>query len=342
MSGISLLTAVTVFPDVVSDYAVGRQGDALKHTLRQYCSPESLMDVQSSESQSRALLMELQTDGSDHIVDMVTGNAYRRDEAVVALARCNIVGDSWLGLPVDYRHRAPYDLFNSMLTVGDILACRRSGEGFSEVPGSSGGRWCTGSVTLDGWTMDVVEPADSQKGMIARRYFYFTTIYPFSIWGGDGVKFFTSEEYPGLTSWASSVYLSWHRQYPVTDIEIKANDASERLQGNRNPFVDYPDLAEYLWGSHVGEIYPGNGSVVAPDTPDDVVVRIPLRGRYKLSSDRWLDLYSPYVDEDAKWSIDGMAQTEVRIALDGIGLGKHELQYATPGSMGKLIIYIEP
>ncbi|MCA9777325.1 MAG: endonuclease, partial [Candidatus Eremiobacteraeota bacterium] len=37
--------------------------------------------------------------------------------------------------------------------------------------------------------------------------------------------------------------LEWHEQYPVTDYERHRNDAIEDVQGNRNPFIDFPELA---------------------------------------------------------------------------------------------------
>ena len=38
--------------------------------------------------------------------------------------------------------------------------------------------------------------------------------------------------------------LQWHEQYPVTDYERHRNDAIEDVQGNRNPFIDFPELAK--------------------------------------------------------------------------------------------------
>lgn len=38
--------------------------------------------------------------------------------------------------------------------------------------------------------------------------------------------------------------LKWHKEYPVTDYERHRNDTIEEVQGNRNPFIDFPELAE--------------------------------------------------------------------------------------------------
>jgi hypothetical protein len=42
--------------------------------------------------------------------------------------------------------------------------------------------------------------------------------------------------------------LKWHREDPVSEKEIRRNEAVYAIQQNRNPYVDYPELAEYVWG----------------------------------------------------------------------------------------------
>ena len=34
----------------------------------------------------------------------------------------------------------------------------------------------------------------------------------------------------------------------MDDVERERNEAVSGIQGNRNPFVDYPQLASYIWG----------------------------------------------------------------------------------------------
>ena len=44
--------------------------------------------------------------------------------------------------------------------------------------------------------------------------------------------------------------LKWHTMDPVDRSERRRNDLIEEYQGNRNPFVDNPELAEAIWGSN--------------------------------------------------------------------------------------------
>ena len=74
-----------------------------------------------------------------------------------------------------------------------------------------------------------------------------------------------------LSQWAIDLLLKWSKQDPVSDKERNRNDEVYKLQSNRNPFIDYPDLVEYIWGSMKGKPYTdedlppiGDGSLIAP------------------------------------------------------------------------------
>ncbi len=49
--------------------------------------------------------------------------------------------------------------------------------------------------------------------------------------------------------------LDWHRNDPPDDYEMNRNNVVYTWQFNRNPFIDYPDLVEYIWGTNVGDIW---------------------------------------------------------------------------------------
>jgi len=56
----------------------------------------------------------------------------------------------------------------------------------------------------------------------------------------------------------------------VSQKEIDRNEAVFGFQNNRNPFIDMPELADYLWGDKKGEAFkPGGGDTpVVPPTGD--------------------------------------------------------------------------
>jgi len=49
--------------------------------------------------------------------------------------------------------------------------------------------------------------------------------------------------------------LTWHRNDPPDDFEMNRNNVVYNWQKNRNPFIDYPDLVEYIWGNQVGNTW---------------------------------------------------------------------------------------
>ncbi len=124
------------------------------------------------------------------------------------------------------------------------------------------------SKTLGGST-DVFEPQDSDKGDIARSIFYMVARYNYlSGSDSDGIN----ANNPNLTltqslsDWSSSGYtsstsksgklgiltdlLAWHHADPVDEIEIHRNNLLyTNFTNNRNPFVDFPEWADFIWGT---------------------------------------------------------------------------------------------
>ena len=69
------------------------------------------------------------------------------------------------------------------------------------------------------------------KGIAARAVFYFLVRYP-----GE-IDNHSSE----MKSYVIETLKEWHNQFPVTEYERHRNMAIYEMQGNRNPFIDYPD-----------------------------------------------------------------------------------------------------
>ena len=122
-----------------------------------------------------------------------------------------------------------------------------------------------GYSTRSGYTGRVFEPDDEYKGDFARAYFYMATCYNniISNWTqAGGSAFFAGNSYPAFTTYAINLLLEWHRLDPVSEKETKRNNYAHAWQGNRNPYIDHPELAEYSWGNKTGQKWTGDGSVV--------------------------------------------------------------------------------
>jgi endonuclease I len=109
-----------------------------------------------------------------------------------------------------------------------------------------------GASTFEGYSGTVFEPDDEYKGDFARSYFYMAACYN-SQFGSWSSAMLAGNNYPGFTTWATNLLLKWHRQDPVSEKEINRNEAVYAKQHNRNPFIDHPELAEYIWGNKVGQ-----------------------------------------------------------------------------------------
>ena len=128
---------------------------------------------------------------------------------------------------------------------------RRSNYPFGETDSptytSSGGFSKLGPSSVEGYNGTVFEPNDEYKGDFARIYFYMVTCYEDKVgeWKSDMLA---GNSYPALSDWALGMLLRWAGEDPVSKKETDRNEAVYTLQGNRNPYVDYPGLEQYVWG----------------------------------------------------------------------------------------------
>lgn len=114
-----------------------------------------------------------------------------------------------------------------------------------------------GDCTFDGYSGTVFEPDDQYKGDFARTYFYIAVCYNNNVasWtkSGAATAFMAGNNYPVYKEWAVNLLLKWHRQDPVSDKERNRQEAIFAEQGNRNPFIDHPEMAEHIWGDKLNE-----------------------------------------------------------------------------------------
>tara|TARA_Y100000739_G_C20599278_1_gene462067 strand:- start:1957 stop:2475 length:519 start_codon:yes stop_codon:yes gene_type:complete len=52
-----------------------------------------------------------------------------------------------------------------------------------------------------------------------------------------------------------SSLIQWHIDDPVDDFERNRNEIIFGFQQNRNPFIDHPNLVNYIWGDNIGEVW---------------------------------------------------------------------------------------
>lgn len=99
----------------------------------------------------------------------------------------------------------------------------------------------------------VYEPAEEYRGDFARTYFYMATAYEYLDWSASYAQYISNDHYTMFSDSIIQVLLDWHRADPVSDKEICRAEQIFAIQGNRNAFIDYPDLVEYIWGNKKGQ-----------------------------------------------------------------------------------------
>ena len=163
------------------------------------------------------------------------------------------------------------DIFHLVPTDGKINGVRSNDE-FGEVNGGTdlkgnksgtAGSWSTDKKTIASSAGEVIngsghvfEPKAQYKGDFARGYMGTIIKWHQSNLTTDNNFFsgiYDAAHYFGFTKKAVVLMMKWHREDPVSQKEIDRNNGIQKTQGNRNPFIDYPYLAEYIWGEKAGE-----------------------------------------------------------------------------------------
>lgn len=199
---------------------------------------------------------------------------------------------SWFGVSKNPGVGPGTDLYHMYPTDGYVNNQRNNypfGEctgGTTLSNGSNVGRGRLGTSTLEGFTGGTVfEPNDEFKGDFARTYFYMVLAwcnynnqtYSFTQETNGERMFnddFTASGHFGLTDYSVALLMKWHRLDPVSRKETDRNNAVQSIQGNRNPFIDYPELAEYIWGANAGQVFTigGGGGCTKLATPNVTVI----------------------------------------------------------------------
>ena len=139
------------------------------------------------------------------------------------------------------------DLYNLMPCKSKINSTKSNYPMGKVVSGDKGNGWTKVGKGTDGkWYW---EPADPWKGDFARGYMYMATAYQDYNWVGEqALQILQQGAYPTLQKWAYKLYIQWAKADKPNALEIKRNNDVAKIQKNRNPYVDFPNLMEYVWG----------------------------------------------------------------------------------------------
>ena len=131
---------------------------------------------------------------------------------------------------------------------------------------------------FDSW-----EPADFVKGDVARILFYMVVRYDpgynyynetFDL---ELVDYTTPDNFDPILGKLSTL-LEWHVLDPVDDFEVNRNEVIYSYQQNRNPFIDHPELVDYIWGENNNQNWSGNLNTNNPELEMNNIYPNPTNG----------------------------------------------------------------
>ena len=257
------LSMWAVAPDGYYSSLEGKSGVELRKAIAAVAIPKDFVSIEFGDgntSSFKTWQAFVTTDvhaveGKDVWWDMYSNNLVYVSTGNKSLNIEHAVPNSWWG-GKNGDLRAYQDLFNlnpsnseanskkSNNPMGYVSATPDFHNGLSKVGTPVSG--------YGGGASKLFEPADEYKGDFARAYFYMFASYPDIPWrtdkGGENMYIITDSGLQ-LQDWALKMLLKWSREDPVDSKEMNRNDAIFKCQKNRNPFIDMPELAEYIWGS---------------------------------------------------------------------------------------------
>jgi hypothetical protein len=272
---IALFSLSSVFAIIPSGYyyfARNKKQAALKTALHTYCAPMFEYEYGGGAGFTWQGFFYTDQNADGSVIDMYS-DSVRYFSGFKAVSGMNIehsLPKSWWG---SFPNNAYKDLFHLYPADGITNIIKNNlplGE-VTGIPSMDNGKSKVGKNGFEtAYTDNCFEPADEYKGDFARSYFYISTIYEnyASLWSSPMMN---NNTYPVWKPWAIDLLLKWSHQDPVSPKELARIEAIYNIQGNRNPFIDYPDLADYIWGKDTLNVYP------FPDETNPFLV-MPRRG----------------------------------------------------------------
>lgn len=263
---LSFLLLLSVTAQVPSGYyapAEGKTNAALKTALHQIIEKGTRLGYGSGSGKTWSGFEKTDLHPDGHVWDMYSSNKVQFPGGGGVPSGMNIehsVAKSWWG-------GTNNDAYKDLYHLNPSNTQANSARGSYPLGINSGGTWSNGVIKVGKntygteYTGVCFEPLDEYKGDFARAYLYMFTCYEDFSWTGTSAPtmLVAKETWPMLKTWAKNLLLEWHRKDPVSDKELKRAAEIFKIQSNRNPYIDYPELVEHLWGNRVGQPWNAQG-----------------------------------------------------------------------------------
>ena len=289
----------TNIPQGYYDQANNLSSDELKEALHQIISNHVVFPYTSNSTDTWDILQESDQDPNENnnMILVYTGRSQEkgyRDGSGNYSQYENGNGNqsnSWNREHIwPKSHGFPDDNDNAYTDVHNLKPCDRSvnssrGTKDFDFGGNQHSEASDCLTDSDSW-----EPPDYVKGDIARILFYMVVRYDPGVdhenntFDLELVDYTTPNNTEPILGKLSSL-LDWHLSDPVDDFEINRNEIIFGFQENRNPFIDHPNLVNYLWGDNVGLVWNENLTVPENEILKTIIYPNPSSGIINFSSD---------------------------------------------------------
>lgn len=239
--------ATAQIPEGYYDTLKGKSGETLKTAIHELIKEAKVLAYGSGNGKTWAGFYQTDRREDNSVVDRYSNEEFFFGTPNYSVSGMNIEHSfpkSWWGKKENQAYK---DLYNLMPCEQRINSSKQNYP-MGTVSKATTDNGCTkvgaGSNGYKLW-----EPADKWKGDFARGYMYMATTYQDLTWTGtQALQILQQGDYPTLQEWAYKLYIEWAKADPVDSIELRRNNAVSLIQGNRNPYVDFPNLADYVWG----------------------------------------------------------------------------------------------
>ena len=249
---VSVMPALPMLAQIPEGYyssLKGKKGAELKTAIHNIIKNAKVLEYGSKKGQTWWGFWSTDRDERGYFIDRYSSESEweKSTSQGAAGAGMNIEHSfpkSWWGGATVQAYK---DLYNLMPCKKEINTTKSNYPMGIVVSGDKGNGWTKVGKGTDGkWYW---EPADPWKGDFARGYMYMATAYQDYNWSGNQApQILQQGAYPTLKEWAYKLYIQWAKADKPNALEIKRNNDVAKIQGNRNPYVDFPNLMEYVWG----------------------------------------------------------------------------------------------
>lgn len=269
-----------------------------------------------------------------------------------------------------FANGAPTDLHHLVAADGNTNSAGHNDNFFGEVKSKADSKtvysyYADGTTAVSGYLgkdsngETVFEPTDEWKGDIARSLLYMATRYnkdngdsqtqaePCLVFDDDGS--YTDDKSGGKYDRSKfhgyhpnlATYLKWNKQDPVSKYEYHRNNLIyKNVQKNRNPFVDFPSLADWVFATTT-EKEPEIASPV-DDNPYAVIDFSKLESKYQLHVEDSITFsisFGSIQDLTIRYDEDYLSMSSDKKTFTAKKAGETTITYSYTDDEGKSVSY---